>query len=286
LRRAGFTPLLGTVRLIMEVIISPPIKCSRSQEFLLFPLGDIHAGSIDCSESAIKAKVEEIRTTKNALWLGMGDYVDSITKNDPRFSMDGLAPWVKKSNIIESQRKWVGNLFTPIKDKCLGLLTGNHEENEHLRYQNDITRNICDDLGVPYASYSAFFILDFHRAESAIHQVIVHAWHGAGAAQTEGARLMRLMRLVNEVQAHIYLMGHLHAMTQHTPDRLVCQRGRVKSIKLAATITGSWLKAYTQPKQGQVLSPTYAEMKGYKPSRIGCPVIHIRPDKEEFTVES
>jgi len=269
----------------MEVIVSPPIKCNRSQEFLLFPLGDIHAGSIDCAENAIKQKVEEIRTTRNALWLGMGDYVDSITKNDPRFSMDGLASWVRKSDIIESQREWVVDLFTPIKDKCLGLLTGNHEENEHLRYQDDITRHICKDLGVPYASYSCFFVLDFHRNQS-IHQVIVHAWHGAGAAQTEGARLMRLMRLVNEVQAHIYLMGHLHAMTQHTPDRLVCQRGRVKSIKLAATITGSWLKAYTQPKQGQILSPTYAEMKGYKPSRIGCPVVHIKPDKDEFTVES
>lgn len=269
----------------MEVILTPPIKCRRSQEFLLFPIGDIHAGSIDCAENAIKRKVEEIRTTKNALWFGMGDYIDSITKNDPRFNMDGLASWVKKSNIIESQRKWVVDLFTPIKDKCLGLLTGNHEENEHLRYQNDITRNICADLGVPYASYSCFLILDFHRCDS-VHQVVIHAWHGAGAAQTEGARLMRLMRLVNDVQAHIYLMGHLHAMTQHTPDRLVCIRGRVKSIKLAATITGSWLRAYTQPKPEQILSPTYAEMKGYKPSRIGCPVIHIRPDKDEFTVES
>ena len=97
---------------------------------------------------------------------------------------------------------------------------------------------------------------------------------------------MRLMRLVNEVQAHIYLMGHLHGMTQHTPDRLVCVRGRVKSIKLAATITGSWVKTYMQPTGEQELSPHYGEMKGYKPSRIGCPIINIRPTKDEFTIES
>jgi len=269
----------------MEVIITPPIKCGRSQEFKLYPLGDIHAGSIHCSEAKIRTQVEEIRVTKNALWLGMGDYADSILKNDPRFDIEGLAPWVQKGNIVESQRKWIVDLFTPIKDKCIGLLTGNHEEEEHIRYQDDITRNICSDLGVPYAGYVAYFILDFHRSVS-IHQVVIHAWHGAGSAQTEGARLMRLVRLVNDIQADIYLMGHLHAMTAHTPDRLVYQRGRVKSIKLAATITGSWLKAYEQPKPGQILGPSYPEKKGYKPSRIGCPIIHIKPDKREFTIES
>ena len=97
---------------------------------------------------------------------------------------------------------------------------------------------------------------------------------------------MRLMRLVNDIQAHIYTMGHLHAMTSHTPDRLMCVRGRIKSMKLAATITGSWLRAYTQPKAGQSLNAGYAEKKGYKPSRIGCPIIQIKPETDEITVIS
>ena len=81
-------------------------------------------------------------------------------------------------------------------------------------------------------------------------------------------------------------MGHLHAMTQHIPDRLTCRAGRVKSMKLGATITGSWLKAYTQPKGGQLLNSSYAEKKGYKPSRIGCPIVHLRPATGVFTIES
>ena len=97
---------------------------------------------------------------------------------------------------------------------------------------------------------------------------------------------MRLVRLVNDIQAHIYTMGHLHAMTSHTPDRLMCVRGRVKSMKLVATITGSWLRAYSQPKQGQSLNPGYAEKKGYKPSRIRCPIINILPETDEITIES
>ena len=208
-------------------------------------------------------------------------------QNDPRFEIDGLASWVKKSNIVESQRKKVKQLFEPIKDKCLGLITGNHEEEIHKRHSNDLTRNLCSDLNVPYLGYACFVILNFKRKNSnETNQIVIHAWHGAGSAQTEGARLMRLMRLVNEIQAHIYLMGHLHAMTQHTPDRLICVRGRIRSLKLAATITGSWVMTYKQPDIDEELSPHYGEIKGYKPSRIGCPVIHIRPYKKDFTIES
>ena len=88
---------------------------------------------------------------------------------------------------------------------------------------------------------------------------------------------MRLMRLVNDIEADIYLMGHLHAITIHTPDRLRVVNGRVRSVRLAAAICGSWLKTYNQPDEGETLDPTYGEQKGYKPSRIGCPIIKIYP---------
>ena len=254
--------------------------------FHFYPIGDIHLGSIHCSEVAIRGQLDKIAQEKNSYIIGMGDYCDSILKNDPRFDIEGLAPWVEKGNIIESQRKRVVDLFAPVVKKTLVMLTGNHEEEEHLRFQNDVTRNICSDLDISYGGYSCFLILRFMRSDKLTRQYIIHAWHGAGSAQTEGARLMRLMRLVNEIQAHVYLMGHLHAMTQHTPDRLIYQNGRVKSLKLAATITGSWLRAYTQPHKGEKLNPSYAEIKGYKPSRIGCPIIHIHPDSDTFTIES
>jgi len=272
----------------MEVI-ERTITCYPGDTFHLYPLGDIHMGSIDCVEDEIRKKVTEILNVKNSLVLGMGDYADCIRKNDPRFNIEGLPPWVEKGNIIESQRKKVRELFAPLakKKKLLGLIEGNHEYEIHLRHDDDITWNLCRDLDVPYCGYSCFVVLNFTwRKSTNVYQVIIHAWHGAGSAQSEGARLMRLVRLVNDIQAHIYLMGHLHAMTQHTPDRLFYQRGRVKSVKLAATITGSWLRTYTQSKAGQKLTPSYGEVKGYKPSRIGCPVIHIKPDTQEFTIES
>ncbi len=270
----------------MEVI-ERVIEYKWADTFSIFPIGDIHLGSIDSCELEVSDQMQKIVKVPRSLVIGMGDYADCITKNDPRFTVSGLADWVTKDDVVESQRKHVVDLFKPLGNRVLAMLAGNHEEEIHLRHQDDIIRHICDDLEVPYGGYSCYIVLTFKRVNSnESHQYVIHAWHGSGAAQTEGARLNRLLRLVNEVEARIYLMGHLHCMAQYTPDRLFYRNGRVRSIKLAAATTGSWLKAYNQPNEGQMLNPSYAEKKGYKPSRIGCPVIHIKPETDEVTVEA
>jgi len=263
--------------------------------FYLYPFSDPHLGARESSERLLERKVKECANRgKFGLALGVGDYADCITKNDKRFRMNGLADWVERSNIVESQRRRVVEVFKPLGEErqLIGLGTGNHEETIHIQHDNDIVRNICRDLKVPYAGYQAFVVLHFKRARKTTHSIVIHSWHGSGAAQTEGARLNRLTRLVNDIQADIYLMGHLHAMTSHTPDRLRIRNGKIQSVRLAATLTGSWLKTYNQPEDGEVQDPTYGEEKGYKPSRIGCPIIRITPanyndpDEDEFTIES
>jgi len=195
---------------------------------------------------------------------------------------------------VDSQRRHSRKIFKPLEEagQLIGIGTGNHEEEIHKRHDDDIIRNLCRDMGVPYAGYQTFYVLKFIRAGKQTHELVIHSWHGAGSAQSEGARLMRLTRLVNEIEADIYLMGHLHAMTAHTPDRLVYRNGKVRSVKLSATICGSWLKTYNQPEPDEIQDPTYGEEKGYKPSRIGMPIIRITPDnynnpyENEVVIES
>ena len=278
----------------MEVIFKE-IQYNRPDVFYLYPFFDAHLGAIESAEKQLNHKVKECANRgKYGLALGGGDWCDCITSKDKRWRTNGIADWVEKRNIADSQRRRAKEIFNPLKEEgqliCVG--TGNHEEEIHRMHDDDITRNICRDLGVPYAGYQAFIVLKFVRAGKNTHHLVIHSWHGTGAAQTEGARLMRLVRLVNDIEADIYLMGHLHAMTSHTPDRLVQRDGRVRSVKLAATICGSWLKTYAQPHEGEILDPSYGEEKGYKPSRIGMPIIRITPDyynnplENEVVIES
>lgn len=278
----------------MEVI-TKTIWYNRPDEFRLFPFFDSHLGSAESAEhTLIKKVVECAELGRLGLALGGGDWHDCITHHDKRFSMNGLADWIEKSNIVDSQRRRSKEIFKPITEQgqWLGIGTGNHEEMIHSFHDDDIIRNLCRDMNVPYAGYHTFYILNFRRAGKQTHTVKIHSWHGAGAAQTEGARLSRLTRLVNDIEADIYLMGHLHTITTYTPDRLTVRNGRVHSVRLAAAICGSWLKTYAQPDEGKVIDPTYGEQKGYKPSRIGMPIIKIIPDNynnpymSQFCIES
>lgn len=251
-------------------------------------------GSINCAEGELEKQVLKIKNDRMGYWIGMGDYADCIIKDDKRFQQGGLAKWVSSDNIAESQRIRVKEVLKPIASKCICLLDGNHELDIRKKFQYNMTWNLCQDLGVPYGGYQCFISLIFRRTTTIEepqsgdrHQYIIHAWHGAGAAQTEGARLMRLMRLVNDIEADIYLMGHLHAITAHTPDRLTFRRGKIKSVRLAAVTTGSWLRGYTEsPNKEEPLPPSYIEEKGYKPARIGCPIVKIHPDSDLVIVES
>jgi len=228
----------------------------------------------------------------NGYILGHGDYAECITKNDPRFNIRNLADWVEKDNIVESQREKVVSLFKDCakEKKIIGLLSGNHEEEIHMRHDNDIVRNICKDLNVPYGGYQCFVLLRFIRSGVEGGEVFTwHAWHGAGSAQTEGARLMRLMRLVNDIEADLYSMGHLHgAISTYTPDRLKYnpRTHKIESVKVIATLSGSWLKGFMQSTEERPLNPHYGERKGYKPSRLGCPIIHIRPYHRQIWLET
>lgn len=264
----------------MEVIIRE-IEYKRPDIFSLYPFFDPHLGAKESSESALSRKVVECANLGRLdLAIGGGDWHDCITHNDKRFSMNGLADWVEKSNIVDSQRRKSKEIFKPISEEnqWLGIGTGNHEEMIHFFHDDDIIRNLCRDMNVPYAGYQTFYVLKFKRAGRFTHLIKIHSWHGSGSAQTEGARLNRLTRLVNDIEADIYLMGHLHTITTYTPDRLTVRNGRVRSVRLAAAICGSWLKTYAQPHKDEIQDPTYGERLGYRPSRIGMPVIKIYPN--------
>lgn len=265
----------------MEVIEKFNIPYRTNQKFKIVPIGDIHAGAVQCDEDFIKNFITQIANEKDTYVIGMGDYADCITQSDPRWDISGLAKWVERDNIMESQRQFLADLWKPIAKKTICMLTGNHEENIHLRMQTDFTRNLCKDLNIKYAGYSAFIPLIFDRQSSKeSHQYIIHAWHGAGAARTEGARINRLMYLVNEIEADIYCMGHLHAKTVYSADRLTYRNNKIKSTPIVALMTGSSLKSYEQG------APTsYAERAGYKPSVIGFSSVIIDPTNNKITVE-
>lgn len=235
-------------------------------------MGDIHAGTTACAEEAIRRRIKEISDDPFALWVGMGDYAECILPNDFRWDTELVADWVKRSNIAESQRLWVRDLFKPIADKCLGLLTGNHEDSIRRRNYQDIHLDLCRDLGVPNLGFSCFYRL-FFSSSGKVTTVTCHFSHGAGGAQTEGGKVMRLAKYMLAFDADITGIGHLHDIKIDAIPMLWMDDGfNIKQKVRVGALTGSWFKAYSESPY-----PTYAERKGLSPTNLGCPHFTIKP---------
>ncbi len=278
----------------MEVI-EKTIFYSRPDKFRLYPIGDCHLGVAHCDEDLLRDKVAEIKSQKNALWLGMGDYADLIVPTDFR-RWDGkiLAPWMKdhEDNIGVTQLEKVDEILSPIWNKCIGLIEGGHDDNirkyNHYDFMTELLKKANKKKEPPwdrvlYAGVSCLIRLNFKRQSSGeTHDYIIHARHGEGSARTSGARALAVLRLSQVfINANITLMGHLHGQeSPDIPERLILKDGKIKSFETIATMTGAWLRAYMQG-----VPPCYLERWGSPPSTLGCPCIIIEPDKNRMTLE-
>jgi len=261
----------------MEIVTKDIPYTQANSEFRIYFLGDIHAGTIHCSEEKIKAKVAEIGKLKNTFWVGMGDYAEFITASDPRWdpSQKAIPSWVEQDNIAECQRKWVVDLFKPIKNKCIGLLYGNHEDSIRIHSHINVQKNICDDLDVPNLGYIAYVRLRFLRDNSnEVHIIKGVVTHGAGGAITPGAKMIRLERFMNAFNGRWYAHAHIHDMLERNRPYIDCDPIGTKIIQQVqvGVTTGCWFKTY-----GQGVYASYGEKKNYPAVSIGCPYIVVDP---------
>ncbi len=258
----------------MEVV-SVTVPYIRSDSvFHLYALGDIHMGTIHCVEEHVHRKITEIADDKHAKWIGMGDYGDFITPKDKRWEDKQISDWVDPADIGESVRDRLVELLTPIKDKCIGLLYGNHEVSYSKQNDGKVHEHICKDLELPNLGYSAFVKLHFKRDKSNEAHLVTGAFtHGTGNAITEGAKINNLMRFMKSFQADLYGYGHVHDYIPKSLTRLyVSDSGKITNKVSIGATTGCWFRTYTQG-----VNSSYGEQKVYPPSELCCAMFTINP---------
>ena len=197
--------LIETKEVFTEVI-KKELDYSRPDKWTLYPIGDIHLGVVHCDEDLLKEEVAKIKKDPHALWLGMGDYGDCITPSDfKRWEGRILAKWMQgnEDNIGPTQVDKVDEILSPIWDKCVGLIEGNHDEGirryTHFDFMKELLKRANHKKEppwdkVPYAGPSCILALNFHRNNSNdARQVVIHARHGEGAARTSGARALAVL---------------------------------------------------------------------------------------------
>jgi hypothetical protein len=101
----------------------------------------------------------------------------------------------------------------------------------------------------------------------------IYGHHGSGGAATPGGKLNRLLRFMNDFDADIYAIGHVHDVVVKSWPRIGANNACDKLIEIPriGIVTGSYLRTYTQGSTG------YGEVKGYSPVPLGAVAVEIEP---------
>jgi len=265
---------------------------SRSNTISIWNLADLHMGSAACAEDLLRKDVAAIRDDPCAFWFGGGDYADFIGYTDIRFDPDVVAPWISVKDLKQLGRvsmRRVRDLLLPIKDKCLGLLEGNHEKKYELKKDHEGLHGwLCEELGAANLAYSCLVDVTFVRHPRTARPTLTldnpdrqnsrrafrfFLHHGAGYAQTAGGKLNRLIQFMYSFDADVYMCGHVHDQVGRREPMIGADADCKKLIakEKVGVISGSYLKTYAQG------TTTYGEMKGYRPTVLGAAKVEVTP---------
>ena len=259
---------------------------SRSDRWLIKPLGDIHLGSVNCDEALLDKDIQWI-LKNDAFWIGMGDYCEFISPKDVRFRPEDTAPWCRsEKDIAEAQiRRLVGKLG-PIKHLCIGLCKGNHEDQIYDRYDNNVYARLLRHLKFEdrriRLDTRGFIRLIFRRqtgdSKHSSKTVDIFVEHGYGGGRMEGAPALALGRLAKNYHAQIFMEGHRHRELSMVDERISARGSKLVGEKLALICSGTYLKSW------QIDTEIYAERRQYPPKPTGTPVVEIVPWQGEIRV--
>ena len=250
--------------------VNHPILTSELTELKLIPLGDSHIGDPSFAEQLFMQKIEEVRVTENALVLLTGDMINNALKNSVSNSYDQvLQP--------AGQIRYLVKLLAPIKDKIIGVISGNHEWRTTKDTDISPAEIYAAKLNVPYLGDEAFIKISFGQSSHHHNKIYygVYAYHGAGGGRLAGSKVNVVQRMTSVIIADVYISGHTHQMsavpqTIYLPD---LRANKVNEQRMMCVSTGSFLKRDGYPAQ-----------KGLPPMDLGCPTILLSGKKKEVKV--
>lgn len=231
------------------------------------PLSDVHIGDYNCDKKLFQRYIDWIYDNPNALCFLNGDIIN-------------LATTGSKSSVFDQERglSWqvdtaVKMLF-PIREKILGIITGNHEARLEAYAGFNPTELIAARLSIPYLGYSAIIDLKVHNSLDKKYNYIIYAHHTTGGGgHTPGGKINRvdLMRkLVSN--ADVYIGSHNHHLGVMPVLSVYYQNGKIRQQRQMLVDTGSFLK----------WDGSYAEFKQLPPAKLGAPKIRLDGKKHDI----
>ena len=241
-------------------------------EIELHIFADEHIGDEHCDLERLKERIKYVSETPNAYCLLNGDILDNATKTSIGDT------YTQEFNPMEQLRKAV-EIFSPIKDKCLAVTHGNHENRTYKKEGINLSYLLSAQLGLTdkYSPTSALVFLRFGKSKNnsgtSKQLYSIFLLHGSGGGKKEGAKAIRLADLNTIIDADIFVHSHTHLpmimkQAYHRIDR---------HNSTVALVDKLFVNTAANLNYGG-----YGEAQAFKPSSKDTPVIYLSGTKKEM----
>jgi predicted phosphodiesterase len=219
------------------------VKHSLNEPIVIFPISDVHYGALEhCSKEWFDF-CKLVEQTPNAYIILGGDLVNNNVR-----TCGFINPYDELVRPREQKHKMV-EFLTPIKDKILCAVSGNHEARSLRDDDIDITYDIMAKLDIEdlYRPSMAFMKVSLgHRKNdnTPIQSYTFAVTHGAGGGIYTGATVNRNERFGNVIEGlDCLIVGHTHKGTVSKPSKIVIDRKNDKVSMSHYTVISmvSWL---------------------------------------------
>jgi len=235
-------------------------------------MGDEHLGSKYYDKELHKRWINWILKEPNTYVIGMGDHLETATKNSIGAGV------FEQDKVVQEQLEASYELYKPLADKgkLLGMHIGNHEERLYKHSGMDLIKTLCKMLSTKKYKVKYYGIGVLHYIKVDSQSYTMYTTHGHSGARLPYTKIKACIDLGNMVDVDIYAMGHTHQLSHHV-------RQFYKVNKRDSTVTESG-KHYLLTGSFLTHWGSYAQEAGYEMMRRGCPTVKLHGRENKIRV--
>jgi predicted phosphodiesterase len=234
------------------------VSHSFEEPITIFPVSDVHYGALEHMNKEWLAFCKLVEETPNAYVILGGDLINNSVR-----TCGFVNPYDELVRPRE-QKKHMVEFLSPIKDRILCAVSGNHESRSAKDDDIDITYDIMAKLDIEdlYRPNMCFMKVSLgHRPYDGtpIQSYTFGVTHGTGGGIFTGATVNRNERFGNVIEGlDCLVVGHTHKGTVSKPSKIIVDRknNRVTMGHYTVISMVSWLN-YGGYAMQKMLLPAY-----------------------------
>ena len=201
------------------------IHCKIGQRIHVFPISDIHYGSVDCEtdrfDAAMKWSLDKIHEGDLVYIFGTGDYLELPSPSERAALVAAKGGYGLHDTTLETMDEIFLAKIDPFikvlqplakRGAILGLGEGHHLYDKFVTpglIGLNSTQYICRELETDYLGMLFVLKLNFVVGRQKGPSFTIVAMHGYGSSRTAGAQVNKRLRMAEVVEgADLYVMGH------------------------------------------------------------------------------